>query len=367
MFDTFTPGFIEGFRQSGMEVFEADLSQNNVAQLNQALAAKPAFVFSFNGIRAALDVGGRSWHDVTGSPLVVMLLDHPLYHLDVIKEPIENMIFLTVDKKHAKFISQDLGDKRPCYFFPHGGMCAENIPTTKEIDVMFAGSLENPLELQQKINALPKDSRKLVQGIITCMKGQSDLSIEEAARKIAFSNNDSVDPPWFYDNATFLTLADRFVRHEKRYRVLKLLAQEGLLSAWGWGEGWRQLKTEVRDLDFRGEASTGEILQYMGQSKIVLNVLPGFTAGSHERVLSSLRNAAVTISDKSTWLSEEFEEGKEIIFFDWDRLKDLPQQLKALLNNTEHCQIIAENGRKKAEEKHTWACRAKQLCVSMFK
>ena len=65
-----------------------------------------------NGIRANLDAGGRSWHDVANSPLIVMILDHPLYHLDLFEENIENMIFLTVDRNHAFFIEDYLADKR---------------------------------------------------------------------------------------------------------------------------------------------------------------------------------------------------------------------------------------------------------------
>ena len=70
---------------------------------------------------------------------------------------------------------------------------------------------------------------------------------------------------------------------------------------------------------------------------------------------------AAVLSDKSTRLEEEFVNNKEIILFELAQIGALPKRIKALLSKDKEIKEIAENGRKKAMEKHLWKHRAKEL------
>ncbi len=83
--------------------------------------------------------------------------------------------------------------------------------------------------------------------------------------------------------------------------------------------------------------------------------------GLTERILNGMLCQSAVLSDTSTRLEEEFVDGKDILLFPLTQIASLPNRIKRLLAAPEQLQEIAENGYKKALEKHLWIHRAMQL------
>lgn len=59
------------------------------------------------------------------------------------------------------------------------------------------------------------------------------------------------------------------------------------------------------------------------ESKITLKILPWLKYDAHERIYNATLNGAVCVSDASEYLMEHFENGKNIVFYELDKLGDL--------------------------------------------
>ena len=99
----------------------------------------------------------------------------------------------------------------------------------------------------------------------------------------------------------------------------------------------------------------------MQQSKISLNIMSWHKDGLTERILNGMLCHSAILSDKSTRLEEEFIDGEDILLFNLSQIEKLPRQVNELLLNPDRLQRIAENGYKKASQRHLWIHRAQQL------
>ena len=129
-----------------------------------------------------------------------------------------------------------------------------------------------------------------------------------------------------------------------------------------YGNGWEEFAdSNTRSkLVINGPIGFQEIQDLMCEAKIVLNVLPAFTDGAHERVFTSMLAGAVCLSDENRYLASNFRDGEDILLYS---LKDggHVQRVAQLLDSPALLQDIADRGKKVALEKHTWLSRTRQM------
>ena len=99
----------------------------------------------------------------------------------------------------------------------------------------------------------------------------------------------------------------------------------------------------------------------MTNTKIVINKMPLFLDGSHERVFTAMLNGAVCCTDESGYWKQEFIDGESICFYDFQDLDNLENIIKELLLNLDKAGKIAQNGYDIAIHKHQWKNRAEQI------
>ncbi len=100
----------------------------------------------------------------------------------------------------------------------------------------------------------------------------------------------------------------------------------------------------------------------MGDSKIVLNTLPWFRDGSHERVFNAMLSGAVAVSETTQYLEEALPSDAWVSFdLSPESLEGLAQRILALLADESRLQGIASAGYEAALSAHTWENRAQEL------
>ncbi len=108
-----------------------------------------------------------------------------------------------------------------------------------------------------------------------------------------------------------------------------------------------------------------ETIPLMADAKIVLNVMPWFKSGVHDRVYSAMLNQSVSLTDSSEFLDRTLTDGKEALLFSLEHLEELPAKVKKYLDNPQELQRIASRGYEYAKDTQTWQYRAEQLMELM--
>ena len=87
--------------------------------------------------------------------------------------------------------------------------------------------------------------------------------------------------------------------------------------------------------------------------------MPGFKAGSHDRVFSAQLNGAVSLTDPTTLLLDEYRDNENILFFDLDNIDDVTDKVNSSLKDLGALKKIAQAGYEISSHKHTWTNIAK--------
>lgn len=359
----FSDALIESFRKKNIEVDVFDASDDSTlqAQSNHCRAQSYDFVLSLNGVFVnALDVYLHNRNTLFWS----FLVDHPYYHHYRLLEPHINHLASCVDRNHVTYAKSHYpGLYQTCYL-PHGGNLPNHEPqpyTSRKYPVTFMGSYGNPEEVAASIDQLPELVRMIAINVInryyeTCEESIESLFQSEFAKyQLTFSDEE------FAGVMNELTIVDKYIRLKNREQLLHHLTSHHI-TVDVFGAGWENYQCKNSEyLNIHNQVGFTEALDIMCDSQIVLNALPLFLDGSHERVFTSMLCGAVCMSEENAYLKEEFEDGENICFFHMKNLDKMVSDIQSLLSDNRKAETIANAGRQLALEKHTWDTRAQMI------
>lgn len=308
----------------------------------------------------------RLWH---------IILDHPLYHNSVLKQPLKNMRVVCLDETHAEYIRKHYSHIKEVIVMPLPADTAKNLVPYNERsrDVLFTGTytssedvvalamrsvgesveikkfqtmhkeqaqefmnsmhifnkmagylLENPCETIEKAYTFALDC-------VMCEKGMSaDDMTASGEADTAFS--DGLELNFF---------ADMFIRAVIREELLMEMLRNGI-DVDIFGHGWEKFvkKCEILEksegrfkgkINICGEVDYRELPDLYADTKIALNVLPWFKAGQHDRIALAMCNGCVCVTDESTYLEKRFVDGENIFMYSLEDMTGAAMFVKDLL------------------------------------
>lgn len=146
----------------------------------------------------------------------------------------------------------------------------------------------------------------------------------------------------------FGSYVEEYISKFYRNQIVKSLLDEDI-SLTVAGRNWNFLKEKYQDGErlriLSENMSYNEVLDCMGNSKMILNVLPWFKDGSHERVTSALLNGAVCLSDQNKYTKSFLDNEVSAILYDRNEPKNLAYKIKYYLQQEDKANEIAEKGR----------------------
>jgi len=168
-----------------------------------------------------------------------------------------------------------------------------------------------------------------------------------------------------YCIGTIFRYANEYTRAHYRLKLLRTLAQ-ARVPATVYSNHPELLNQLVgkHSFEVRPPVDFMDLLKLMAQSKMVLNCRPN-TQGMTERVPSTMLNGAVSINDTNNYLAQEFVDGQEAIFYDYQKLEELPDKIFHLLSHPDELDSIAMAGQRKAQERHTVLHRVQTILDSV--
>lgn len=298
--------------------------------------------------------------------VINILVDHPMTFSHVMAKPPKKFIQFSPDHNHVEFARKYYGIEK-AFFLSH--MSSDAITpdrVEKEIPLLFGGWYRpvNEAYTEVKESTDTNDVEKLVLfETMECMLEDSSITLEAALERCIFELGIEAT---YSERASLLERAkavDEFIRMYYRSKVIGEIVKAGIPITI-IGEGWDKFPLAaskcVNRLD---KVGFEEIFSYMKKADVTLNVMPWFKAGSHERVLNSLKCYSCPLTDESSWLLENLKPGEECAYYSLSRLTEIPDKIYHLLSHPELREKIIQNGREKVLNHFT----SKQIVEQMLK
>ena len=340
-----------------VEYFKID--EDNLNDLEQYVGLHFDAMIDFNSDlpRALMDDDSFFLDHIDG-PFFDVILDHPLYHHDSLKNKLSNFHVVCLDKRHKDYILKYYPHIKSVTVTPMTGELAFGQDAidwssyeARPYDIIMTGTYTDPTRIETAINKLPDLLVSNIKELIDMMLADN-LPIEDAVEALA-SNEiyDYINSDLPLHTQTFY-LADTYVRCVNRKNLILALDKcEHKLDL--FGGLWEEL--DLKHATLHREIPFNLTFTIFAKSKICVNIQPNFKAGSHDRVFSAQLNGAVALTDPTTLLLSEYKDKENILFYDLKHLEDVPALVDDMLINPGSLKKIAQNGFDIAKSKHTWA------------
>lgn len=361
----------QGFEYLGYEIFEFDLRQSDLYLgllydfiKKGTINAMIGFNMPFFGMQLS---SGKNMWEVLGIPCVNILVDHPYWYHNILMRTPRTGIVLSIDLNHSQYIQRFYPHISCTGFLPHGGTPTDHTPKPvkeRNIDVLYAGSLFADYAISQKpdFTRFPFAAEKVCQESIARLLAHPDGTIESVVEDQLLQNGIALADEELRQFISSCVYIERVVSSHYREKIVSSVAKAGI-SLTLYGDGWSGCDwIELPNVHYYGRISPEQVLEKMEDSKIVLNTMPWFKKGSHERIFNAMLRSAVVVSETSSYLKESLPHDTWVSFdLLPDRLAALPQQITDLLSNEQKLQSIASAGYHLAVSEHTWQKRAQEL------
>lgn len=289
--------------------------------------------------------------------------DHPYYYDRQLLDLPEKYIHISIDKFHEKYFKEYYPEFKSGGFLPLAGSILHKDRSLKkiadrEIDILFPGNYTPPEFCEKYAHMINEEYAEFYLAIIDDLLKHPHKTVEEAGIEHTVRSLGAVAYDDMRKILNKMIFIDLYVRNYYRGLVVGTLADSGL-KVHVIGKDWEKLECKHKENIIITQFSDSiTCMEAMENSKIVVNVMPWFKDGAHDRVFNAVLNGAVSVSDVSKFQQEEMPEGCGVSYYDLLHIDELPQKIINLLSDENNMQKIADDGYNTVIRKHTWESRA---------
>lgn len=287
-----------------------DLTDENVTKsLDGIMSNNYEFTFSFQGVLNTIKTNNNDMFlNMISNRNITYIVDNPTYNLTRLKQPIRNLTVLCVDRDASK-LAETFPEVKEAYYMPLAGIRGTvNKPVNeREIDVLFTGTYTNPDILKSDFVNVSEDLKSYISIIINYLISNTYDTLDNAQKILLKELNIQVENDIDYLEYVFLLSSiDSYVRAYFRDKIIRLLVDSGI-KVHVYGNGWAGFKCKKSEnLVIHEPLNYMKTLDVMGNSKIVLNIMPWFKDGFHDRIPCAMLNGAVCVTDSSKYIEKKF-------------------------------------------------------------
>lgn len=358
--------FAEYYRALGHRVYILDISEKNTKLFSEFLGYVKGgidfvHVFNNNIYKVRREDDGRDYLESLNIPVFDYMFDHPMYFRETFDSLPENYVVTCVDRNHNKYLKRFYPNVKNHFFLPLGGeeyVSDEYIPwSERKIEALYVGSLK------RNDSAC---SDELAGEIIELLIKNTGYTAEEAIEKCFLEKNPGADREAVKAAIDKYHFADLNANCHFRKKLVETLVNGGI-DVWVYGGGWDETDlTSKPHFHYGGWLKQTECIELMKNTRFVLNSMPWFKDGAHDRIYNAMLAGAVCVTDGSRYLSEQFEDGRELVFYSLDNIEALPKRLKELEADVEAAQTMADYGYGRVAVFDTWQNRTIELLEHFF-
>lgn len=298
-----------------------------------------------------------------------IILDHPLYHNSVLKQPLKNMRVVCLDETHAEYIRKYYSHIKEVIVMPLPADTAKSLVPYNERsrNVLFTGTYTSSEDIVALAMRSGGDSVEIknfqtmhkepAQEFINSMHIFNKMAgyllenpCETIEKAYTFALGDITDETAlketaaaFADGLELHFLADMFIRAVIREELLMEMLRNGI-DVDIFGHGWEKFVEKCGNVEKSGDRFKGKINicgevdyrqlpELYADTKIALNVLPWFKAGQHDRIALAMCNGCVCVTDESTYLEKKFVDGENIFMYSLEDMTGAAMLVRDLLTH----------------------------------
>lgn len=328
------------------------------------ISRKVDAVICFDGLGIREDMYIEAWdgHDAVA---VDILMDPPLrFHPTLERHPRNYQLFCC-DRDHVAYVKKYFGDTiARVDFMPHAGVLpgdgAPVIPWEKRTyDVLFCGTYYRPESRLARLGQIfpeGSDMMHICRLVYQTLTADSRLSVDQAVELTVKKAGLSLSREGMKTLMRCSEEVDWAIRMYRRGQVVQTLAAGGV-ELYLLGRGWEDHPAaglpHVHRIDDR--VPYGETLAHIANARINLNVMPGFKAGTHDRIFNTFLQHSLPLTDSSAWIDEHFTDGVDIALYGLDDLERLPSMVEGLLADAPRAEAMIQKGYEKTAGNYTWS------------
>ncbi len=356
--------FGNALQQRGIPVEYFDCENDNLGELAKymyqhfrAIVGVQSYMFS---IKERDEVSYL--HEKIYGPKYNFVFDHPIWFQHHLKHQLSNFCVLTNDKNYEAFYKRY--NKLNAIFFPPAGMVPDEEYSSEKkriYDITFIGNYGDYWNEVLLIHQMEKSKRFLANRFLLQMRKKPELTAEEAFRWVLDKKKMIVTDHEFLELFLEMRRIIYCVMSYYRHKVVCTILEAGI-QLHVFGNSWEKclLKKKYSNLVCHDNISVEKSLTIWQQSKLSLNVMSWHKAGFTERMASIMLAGAVLVTDDTTFLRGNYDT-EDMLVFNLAGIKKLPEKILCILQDESKRNKIAERGRRKTMNEHTWAKRAEQF------
>lgn len=299
-----------------------------------------------------------------GIPYWSFFVDHPYYHYSRLGKCGNNQIVSVIDRKHLDYLEKYYPRIKHKIFMPHGGAEAEMevIPfADKKYDVVFLGTYQKPEVCLEGMKEYDADMQALFWQIVDNVRNGKENTLEDSVQSVFEEYGLLEGQESIAAIMPKLCFLDMYLRYKRRDLLIRAALDSGT-EIHVFGKGWDAFEGyEGNNLIIHDGVSYEDSLKIMADAKIVLNNMPLFADGSHERVFSVLASGSICLTDSNPYLCENFTDKADLFYYHWSNMQLVPEIIKDILAKKYDVEQIIQNGHVKVIENHMWMNRAKEI------
>lgn len=364
----FTQKLAEAMQRHGINTKIIDAQQETIGPetIQSIKKFAPDFTCSFNSFEP-MDDKHYLW-DFLKIPHISFLVDPSFYSTKLINSPYS--IISCVDRSDCEIIASNEFER--VFFWPHAverELAAEK--NEKRIyDVVLLGSCYDYESLRMAWRQRnPVALNKVLDDAIDLVFSNEQISLGYA---LAHAWQASQLDPQGVDFATLYYYFDNYTRGKDRVELIRSIKNANVHI---FGElaidnavgvlGWDNYLASCPNVTIHPSTLFGEGLEVIKRSKIILNSMPFFRDGTHERIFTGLACGCLPITSESKYLREQFIEGENLLFYHANKRDDVNGMIDDLLSNEEKRHEMAAKGREVVMQRHTWDQRVEELMTKI--
>lgn len=326
-------------------------------------------IFDVNSLLPHVILDDRHFLDYFDAPFYHLIVDHPMHVHNSLQIPLKQYRVICLDRYHKKYLERYYPHIERVYVLPFGGIPASEFLGSvggaapmkeRKYDLLFPGTY-TPLDYyRMQMDSVSDSQPEIADAVLEKYRQGSPETIDEL-----FAGELAQDRDFFAWKMHRARLVDRYVREWYRESVLRALLRAGLRVDVA-GFRWELFPVRDRErLCIHPPCAYPEQLALLGQSRIVLNVQPLFLDGVHDRVVNTMANHSVALTDRCEFVEKHFSDGQELLLFDKNQPEEMAQRVAEILQDLEYLEEMAERAESAALQQHTWYSRTEALLRSI--
>ena len=359
------------FRRAGYEVLVYSEPEEGLNALLPYLDRDYAAVIGFQTYlyEIFLESRGHYLHEYLRGPKFNVLFDHPIWHRAHLEKLPPEVYVLTHDRNYKAFIEQHFPAVSGTFILPPAGcgepLLRENPGQDSRSGIVFLGTYT---DYRHFLPVIRKADRPIVRRVALRFLGllhrnpelTAEAGMERALKECGVAYNAEVFLNWLELCTPVLYCIMSYYRE----RIVRAILSRGItLNV--YGESWELLaghlpKGEASKLNILPAVPYEENVKELAHYKLSLNVMAWHKDGYTERIINSMQQGAVVVSDESRYLKEHFTEG-EMHLYDLKEPEALADWIAMALTEADERigRMAASAARMAAAE--TWDARVKEL------